>query len=307
MIPPPSPPDEDERLAALEALSTLDLPGKSVCEAVARLAQQIFQIRMAGISFIDRRRQWFINHVPDFPQETSREISFAGHVLALDSVLVVEDTLLDARFADNPHVVSSPHVRFYAGCAVHSPEGHAIGVLSLMDTRPRRMSEDEKEALKELGTMIECELKHRSASQTITLPMQSIPSLTYMPRHRQMDAVAPLDRPPPVQLDPEVLDEHYLQQIVQSSSLSPYYLARVLGAFREQCEKADGILRCQPSAILTTQIDNLAASAAHVGADKLAMECNEWTSSAPPARLLHCLSETSERIGHFLRALPVEI
>ncbi|MFB8787252.1 hypothetical protein P3M66_14990, partial [Pasteurella multocida] len=43
-----------------------------------------------------------------------RDLSFCGHTILGDAPLVVSDTLLDERFADNPQVAGDPGVRFYA-------------------------------------------------------------------------------------------------------------------------------------------------------------------------------------------------
>ncbi|MCB9753579.1 MAG: sigma 54-interacting transcriptional regulator, partial [Myxococcales bacterium] len=75
--------------------------------------------------------------------ETSRDVSFCGHVVAQSRALVVEDTLADERFADNPLVVGGPRVRFYAGFPLRTPEGHVLGTLCVLD-RARRVVTDEQ-------------------------------------------------------------------------------------------------------------------------------------------------------------------
>ena len=48
-------------------------------------------------------------------------------------MLVVEDTHLDPRFAENPLVTGEFGLRFYAGAPLLTPEGRAIGSLCLLD------------------------------------------------------------------------------------------------------------------------------------------------------------------------------
>ena len=70
---------------------------------------------IALISLIDRDRQWFKSNFGLDASETSRDISFCGHVVANEEILEVPDATQDARFADNPLVVNEPAIRFYTG------------------------------------------------------------------------------------------------------------------------------------------------------------------------------------------------
>jgi GAF domain-containing protein len=44
-------------------------------------------------------------------------------------VLVVENTLVDARFKDNALVAGPPHIRFYAGCPLIASNKARLGSL----------------------------------------------------------------------------------------------------------------------------------------------------------------------------------
>ena len=64
---------------------------------------------------VDADRQWFKARVGVAQTSTARERSFCGHCINDRHPMVIEDTLSDPRFADNPLVVGEPHIRFYAG------------------------------------------------------------------------------------------------------------------------------------------------------------------------------------------------
>jgi GAF domain-containing protein len=76
-------------------------------------------VPIALITFIDRDHQWFKSQVglPEEiaeAQQTSRELSVCGHMIANDELLVVEDLARDRRFANNP-LLKERGLRFYAG------------------------------------------------------------------------------------------------------------------------------------------------------------------------------------------------
>jgi GAF domain-containing protein len=84
-------------------------------------------------------------------------------------VMMVPDTLLDARFADNPLVSGEPRIRFYAGHPLVLHDDVRVGTLCLVDTRPRWLDESKLGLLRDLGHMVEQELR-ASARPEATWP-----------------------------------------------------------------------------------------------------------------------------------------
>jgi len=154
----PVPEREEERLAALRALGLLDTDPETRFDRITELAARIFGVPISLVSLVDRDRQWFKSRVGLGMREIDRDISFCGHTVAADRLLVVADAQADARFADNPLVTGAPHIRFYAGAPVHAPaSGDAIGTLSIIDTEPRQLSADEEAILLGLAALVEAE------------------------------------------------------------------------------------------------------------------------------------------------------
>ena len=153
-----TPEDEEERLAALHRLDILDTAPEPRFDLLARIAADTFQVPIALVSLVDRDRQWFKSNIGLENRETHRDASFCAHAILRDEVMVVPDTLVDERFADNPLVTGAPRIRFYAGCPLRLPDGHRVGTLCLIDSRPRQLDEAQSDLLRNLARLVEREL-----------------------------------------------------------------------------------------------------------------------------------------------------
>ena len=158
---PPIPENESERLGALRALLLLDTPPEERFDRIVQFAAREFDVPIALISLVDENRQWFKSRVGLDACETSREVSFCGHALSMDAPLVIEDALLDERFADNPLVAGPPHIRFYAGAQLRLASGLVVGTLCLIDQAPRRLDEMDLGILGSLRALVVEELTAR--------------------------------------------------------------------------------------------------------------------------------------------------
>lgn len=158
MEPAPIPADEVARLAALRALGLLDTAAEERFDRLTRLAAAVFDCPIALVSLVDRDRQWFKSCIGLDARETPRDISFCGHAIHHDEALVVRNALADPRFADNPLVTAAPAIRFYAGQPLHSPSGHRIGTLCVIDRAPHEPTTIQLTALADLGRIVENEL-----------------------------------------------------------------------------------------------------------------------------------------------------
>lgn len=159
MKPPIVPINEQQRLASLRAIKLLDTPVEERFDRITRLAQRFFSVPMAAFTLVDARRQWFKSAQGISLVETGRDVSFCGHVILQDGVMLVPDTLEDSRFADNPIVTGEPYIRFYAGSPVHAPDGQAVGSLCIMDREPRTFTEEDLAFLRDLAAMVEQEIE----------------------------------------------------------------------------------------------------------------------------------------------------
>jgi len=158
---PELPANESARQATLDQLRILDTPPEARFDRLTRMAARLLNVPIALISLIDQDRQWFKSCVGLDVSETPRSISFCGHAILDRQPLVIEDTWEDTRFCDNPLVTGAPNIRFYAGTPLHSADGHALGSLCVIDRKPRTLSEEDRQFLRDLADCAEEQISAR--------------------------------------------------------------------------------------------------------------------------------------------------
>lgn len=163
----PPHPQEQQRLAALARYGILDTPAEPDFDEVTRLASALCEAPISVINLIDQERQWFKSEVGLGVRQTPLDTSLCAHAILQDDFVVVPDTLADARFRDNPLCRSEPHLRFYAGARLMTPDGFPIGTLCVLDHRPRALSPLQRQAMTTLArqVMAQFELRRSLALQ----------------------------------------------------------------------------------------------------------------------------------------------
>jgi len=154
---------ERARLEALEQYEILDTEGEEGFDALAKLASYICQTPLSLVSLVDMHRQWFKSRVGLDLSETTREISFCSHAINGDDIFEVTNALEDGRFKNNPLVLGEPEIRFYAGAPLIDSQGFKLGTLCVIDRTPRRLTLEQRNALKTLAdeVMVRFELRRK--------------------------------------------------------------------------------------------------------------------------------------------------
>lgn len=159
MLKPPIPPDEAQRVAALRAMDMLFTSAEGRFDRITRLASRLLGAPIALVSLIGDDCQWFKSAQGLAASETPRDISFCGHAILADETFIIEDTLADPRFADNPLVTGEPYIRFYAGHPLHAADGSRVGTLCIIDRVARQLAREQRDVLRDLAALVEDELQ----------------------------------------------------------------------------------------------------------------------------------------------------
>ncbi|AEA69610.1 diguanylate cyclase/phosphodiesterase (GGDEF & EAL domains) with PAS/PAC sensor(s) [Pseudomonas brassicacearum] len=182
MLAPRKPDDEAARLKNLHSLKLLDTAPEERFDRLTRLARRLFDVPIALVSLVDANRQWFKSSAGLDASETPREISFCGHAILQDQILEICDAEQDERFHDNPLVTDKPGIRFYAGHPLGMEDGSKLGTLCLLDTKPRKLNDEERELLRDLARMAEQEM--------VAVQMASMDELTLLSNRRGFRTLA---------------------------------------------------------------------------------------------------------------------
>lgn len=155
-------PDEFLRLQALARYAVLDTMPEEAFDRLTRLAARLFGVPFALVTLVDEERQWFKSCFGTSLSETPRSLSFCTHTIEQDGVMVVTDTWRDPRFEANLLVTGAPHIRFYAGAPLVTPDGYKLGTLCLLSDQPRPdLTPGERATLSDLAAMVMDELEWR--------------------------------------------------------------------------------------------------------------------------------------------------
>ncbi|MEO7265312.1 MAG: ATP-binding protein [Ferruginibacter sp.] len=150
------PKNEKQRLQALQEYNILDSLPEPEFDEITKIASYVCNTPISLISLIDDKRQFFKSGKGmNISEPPPKDVSFCVHAINIpEEIMIIPDSRLDDRFADNPLVTGDPHVIFYAGIPLVNPSGYALGTLCIIDNKPGNLSPIQIEILKGLGNQV---------------------------------------------------------------------------------------------------------------------------------------------------------
>jgi GAF domain-containing protein len=128
---------ESERLESLLQADILDTPPERAFDDIAWLAKNACGTPIALVSLVDRHRQWFKARFGVTTLETSIDTSVCALAIQGPGLFEIRDLAADRRTANFSLVTGEPHIRYYAGVPLLTPDGLPLGSLCVIDTVPR--------------------------------------------------------------------------------------------------------------------------------------------------------------------------
>jgi PAS domain S-box-containing protein len=239
----PLPGNEAARSRVLWNYRILDTPPEERFDDLVRVATYICGTPIGLVGLIDASREWFKSKVGWDVSEIPREISFGTHTITQPDVLIVSDTLKDIRFVKN-QLAAQAGVRFYSGAPLLTPEGYALGTLSVMDYVPRALTEMQTRILWALARQVMAHLEDR-------LGLASNPAIESYERNRRFfeTSVVGFYR---TTLDGQVLDcNPAFVQIMGYASREELLACHALDFYFSRSDRHDFLEQCRSLGSLT--------------------------------------------------------
>lgn len=153
--------NETERLATLKSLGMIDRHPEPRFDSITKIMKTVFQTPLSAVTLIGDDVIHFHSRAGEWASQAPRKGSFCDCVLErrCPRMLIVEDALEDARFANNRYVTGPPNIRFYCGAPLVGSTGHRYGTLCLVDFVPRRFTAEQYLLLSHFAELVTRELE----------------------------------------------------------------------------------------------------------------------------------------------------
>lgn len=162
MIAAAQPADEFERLHSVHSLNILDTPPDLRIDCITQFVSNTFNAPISMVAIMDAQRAWLKSIHGIKLVEIPRNISVCAHAICdissnnpTNRIYEISDLKTDNRFTDAPYIATDPYIRSYISYVMQSEDHKNIGTLCIVDTQPRKFSDDEKITIMTAGIMIE--------------------------------------------------------------------------------------------------------------------------------------------------------
>ena len=141
----PIPKDEVSRLQAVHDTNLLNTGLDFKFEIATSYVADVFRVPCVMCALVDKDRVWIKSVYGADISEIPRELSICGHAICANyssfnifsRIFEVPDLVEDTRFCQNELMLNELDIKSYIGYVLKSENRKNIGVLSLLDCKPR--------------------------------------------------------------------------------------------------------------------------------------------------------------------------
>ncbi|MGB0177674.1 MAG: ATP-binding protein [Owenweeksia sp.] len=160
------PSNDEDRLQKLYNYEILDTPAEEAFDKIALLACQIFDTPSGFVTFVDKDRVFLKSNLSTLEENSIlREHSLCSMAILDDELTIFNDTHKIPDLLSSPYVSSEGGIRFYAGAPLKTAEGHHLGTVCVVDSKPREATEKQMKMLETLSSLVIDELENRLAAR----------------------------------------------------------------------------------------------------------------------------------------------
>ena len=157
------------RLDSLGETNLLATGPEESFDRITRLTAALLDVPVALVSLVAADHQFFKSCVglPE-PWATDRRTplshSFCQYVVASEAMLVIEDARIDPVLKSNL-AIRDLGVVAYLGAPLRNRDGHTIGSLCAIDSKPRQWTDEQKRHATDLAAFVATEITNRRAAE----------------------------------------------------------------------------------------------------------------------------------------------
>jgi GAF domain-containing protein len=151
-----TPLSESLRLEALRPYQLFNTMQDETFAELVRLTAKLFNVPVGIIAFVEADEVRFgLNHgLEPTLDRVNRWETLCSVAMLNQEISVFENLHEQPCDLINPTLVQQLHLGFYAGSALRTKEGYSIGVLCVIDHKPRKFSSDEAVLLEKLAGVV---------------------------------------------------------------------------------------------------------------------------------------------------------
>jgi diguanylate cyclase (GGDEF)-like protein len=146
------------KIANIHSLDLFYTPLEERFERITRIARRALHVPVAAISLLNEDKQWFKSAAGWGISELPRDQAICKLTCEANQIVLINDTLADARVAKLPIVMAAPRFRAYAGHPLLDEQGACVGTFCVFDLKPREFAPVDRQALIDLAALAQREL-----------------------------------------------------------------------------------------------------------------------------------------------------